>query len=146
MLVFQCHIQSYGVSGLTHIVPGLFSPHIRLAAWTPCEPCRSKKGETSLSSCLWFPFLQKSRLAKQALGPLTVYKLIALSFLFSLWGPVMSLEPNCNGSHVIKVGGFEQRVRGEWRHAPLGPIVLSPSPPWVFPCHWRARQMDITDE
>lgn len=76
-----------------------------------------------------------------SLDGLQTYHPVIFFFLFA---SVMSLGPNCNDSHVIKVGGFE---RGEWRRAPHGPIVLSicqavcPRPPLGFPV-WPQSKTD----
>lgn len=104
------------------------------------------KGKRLFPHASHSPLFQKSRLAKQALVPLTVCKLITLPFFFLL-GPVMSSGPNCNDSHVIKVGGLGQRARGERRRAPLGLIILSicqtvcPRPPLGFPV-WLQSKTD----
>lgn len=77
----------------------------------------SRKGETSLSSCLPFAsFFQKSGLAKQALQ---------LPWQSANLSPCRSLQkavghwPNCNDSHVIKVRRLWMEGReGERRRAP----------------------------
>lgn len=145
---FQCHTQA--LSELPNSVPVQFSPHIHLAAWTRREPSSTRKGETSLPSCLCFkrPSLENRRFSSPD-GLQTYHPVIFFFFFFfSQSGPVMSQGPNCNGSYLIKVGGFEQRVRGGWGIKGVPLLDSSSFPfvklsalvhPWVFPCDPTAK-------
>lgn len=132
------------MSALPHTVPLQLSPHVCLAAWTPRELYRFKKGETSLSSCPWFASFKRVDLQNRLVFPRIFNPTLH-------WSSLMSSEHECNGGRrVTKVGGFDLRVRGERSYERLGPFVLSicqfvwPRPPSGSSC--AAVQRDITDE
>lgn len=122
-------------------------PHVFWQLELVVNHSSSGKGKHLFPYASRLSLFQKSTLAKQtAWAPLTVCKLITLSYFFvcvflCVCLFEMSLGPNLNDSHMISAGGFQKQRRVPFSLLFICQTVCS-CPPQGFPSWQRkARQM-----